>query len=348
MDRCPALNCQSFAWTKSSGLRLMFGVAALSAGSLAQGLEIGAAQMLSGLGQPLSLHLPVRWVAGEARSADCLKLKVVAGDSALAAADLQQSLLKGADDASALIWLRSKLVMAEPVLVLSLGCPAQQVMALVDPVHSMLAPAGGLKAVSAEPLDLSAAAPQPQPLRIVKVRAERPAPPPRSLLRLGDAGLPPLTLADAQTPGLRWRFDSDLDGSATLAAGPQAKPRQTAKEQPFYIRPDAPGASLLMAIDVGRAHGPADLLMAQDGGARLQRAQAQFTALQADNQTLKRELAQLEIKLAERDSSQRWLNAVIAGMAAAAALAAAVLLVQRVMRRRESKPSAPRPANISA
>jgi hypothetical protein len=346
MDRCPALNCQSFAWTKSSGLRLMFGAAALSAGSLAQGLEIGAAQMLSGLGQPLSLQLPVRWAAGEARSADCLKLKVVAGDSPLAAAEVQQSLLKGADDASALIWVRSKLVMAEPVLVLSLGCPAQQVMALVDPVHSMLAPAGGFKTVPAESLALTEAAPQSP--RLTKVRAERPAPQSRSLLRLGDAGLPPLTLADAQTPGLRWRFDSDLDGSATLAARPQRKPKQAAKEQPFYIRPDAPGASLLMAIDVGRAAGPADLLMAQDGPARLQRAQAQFTALQADNQTLKRELAQLEIKLAERDSSQRWLIAAMAGIAAAAALAAAVLLVQRVMRRRESKPSTPRPANISA
>jgi hypothetical protein len=331
MDRCPALIFQSAAWTKSTGVRLVCGALALSSVPSAYGLEIGAVQMLSGLGQPLSLQVPVRWAPGELRSPQCLKLKVQAGDSHLAALDLQQSMLKGVDAASALIWVRSKVEMLEPVLVLTLGCPAQQVMALVDPVHSMVAPAGGYKTVATEPtaleqLTLSKEAPQPS--RVPKARAERRAAQPRSLLRLGDASLPPLTMADAETPGLRWRFDSDLEGSATLASSSR-KPQKTAKEPVFHVRPDAPGASLLMAIDVGRAAGPADLLMAQDGPARLQLAQAQFTALQADHKALKLELELLESRLAERDSSQRWMFALLGGLTVAAAAALLVWVLRR-------------------
>ncbi|MCV2354430.1 hypothetical protein LNV09_09680 [Paucibacter sp. B2R-40] len=330
MDRCPALIFQSAAWAKFGGARLICGVLALSSWSAAQGLEIGAVQMLSGLGQPLSLQLPVRWAPGEARSLNCLRLAVDAGDSRLAGSDVQQSLLKGADAASALIWVRSKLVMQEPVLVLSLGCPAQQVMALVDPVHSMTPPAGGFKLVSGEPAAIdqfNLPGEAARPARAHKLRSEQRAARPRSLLRLGDASLPPLTMMDAETPGLRWRFDSDLDGSATLALSSR-KPLKAAKEQPFYVRPDAPGASLLMSIDVGRAAGPADLLMAQDGPARLQRAQAQFSALQADHQALKLEMEQLEAKLAARDSAQNWLNTLIAGIAVAV-VAAAFFFVRR-------------------
>ncbi|MDC8772827.1 hypothetical protein [Roseateles albus] len=337
MDRCPALISQSAAWAKLGGARLICGALALSSWSAAQGLELGAAQMLSGLGQPLSLQLPVRWSPGEVRALECLKLKVEAGDGPQAAIDVQQTLLKGADANSALIWVRSRLEMVEPVLVLTLGCPAQQVMALVDPVHSMAPPAGGFRTVSTQLphtellnlVDEAArphAAPKPSPLP--KVRTERRPAQARSLLRLGDASLPPLTLADAEASGLRWRFDSDLDGSATMGLSAR-KPVKAVKDQPFYVRPDAPGASLLMAIDVGRAAGAADLLMAQDGPERLQRAQAQFSALQADHQSLKLELANLEAKLAERDGGQRWFNALMAGAAALAAGGAAFLLLRR-------------------
>lgn len=326
MNPRPALNSLSAAWACLSGARSAFGVVALSCLSPAHGLEIGAAQMLSGLGQPLSLQLPVRWAPGELRSIDCLKLKVQAGDSPLAAVDVQQRLLKGDDAGSALIWVRSKIEMAEPVLVLTLGCPAQQVMALVDPVHSMVAPSSGAKATlsEAEPMALQevSASRQAQrpPVRATKVRAERVAPP-GNQLRLSLDSLPPLSLADSETPGLRWRFDSDLEGSGSTpfrAGG--AKPP---KDAGFTVRRGAPGASLLMAIDVGRPAGPADLLMAQDGPERLARAQAQFADLQAAHLALKLELDKLAADVARRDaatqSTWQWLIALGLGLVVVAA-----------------------------
>ncbi len=329
MDSCPALNCQSAAWVKLNGVRLLLWAAAL-AGAPAYGLEVGTAQMLSGLGQPLSLHLPIRWAPGEARSAGCLKVSVEAGERQLSAAELQQSLLKGADANSALIWVRSKGEMVEPVLMLTLGCPAQQVMALVDPVHSMMAPAGGSKAMPAElaPLDLfGTPSDERRPVRALKVRAERATP--GNQLRLSVDSLPPLSMADAETPGLRWRFDSDIDGAGTVAHAPRKT--KAGKDQGFYVRPGAPGASLLMSIDVGRPAGPADLLMAQDGPERLARAQAQFSALQADHRALKLELDKLAAAVAARDaavaSTQYWLMAVAAGLAIVAA--GAVYLFRR-------------------
>jgi hypothetical protein len=344
MDRCPLKMSQSAAaWAKVSGVRLLLSGAALV--SLpAQGLEVGVPQMLSGLGQPLSLQLPVRWAPAEARSANCLKLRVEAGERRLSEAELQQSLLKGADANSALIWLRSKRTMDEPVLILSIGCPAQQLMALVDPVHAMVAPASGGKDLAGAPAELEQLVlpnEASRPPRLIKVRAERPAA--KNQLRLSSDSLPPLALADAEIPGLRWRFDSDLGGSVA-SARPASK---AAKEPAFYVRPGAPGASLLMAIDVGRPAGPADLLMAQDGPERLAHAQAQFVALQADHRALKLELEKLSADLAARDAqsagAQRWLMVLAGGL-----VALAVAGVYLLRRRRETRPNAPRPASISA
>ena len=332
MDSCFALKSRSAAGRAQwSGGRLLLWAAVLAsypALGPAYGLELGAVQMLSGLGEPLSLQLPLRWASGEARSADCLKLSVEAGERRLTSSELQQSLLKGADATSAVISVRSKLVMMEPVLMLTIGCPAQQVMALVDPVHTMLAPAGGIKSTSAapSPLDLPDASSAPSvaspPVRVRKVRAERVSPGPQ--LRLSTDSLPPLTMADAEAPGLRWRFDSDLGGSATVAFSARG-PKPT-KGQEFRVRKGAPGESLLMSIDIGRPAGPADLLMAQDGPERLARAQAQFTALLADHRALKLELDKLAAVIAARDAaaanSRQWLVALALGVAALAAGAA--------------------------
>ncbi|MCV2369980.1 hypothetical protein [Roseateles oligotrophus] len=348
MDSRFALNSQSAAWPKLTAARLLLCSAAWVSFS-AHGLEVGAVQMLSGLGQPLSLHLPVRWAAGEARSADCLKVTVEAGERHLSAAELQQSLLKGADANSALIWLRSKSEVVEPVLVLSMGCPAQQLMALVDPVHSMTAPAGGFKTMATEAVQLEPLGPTKEtarPIRALKVRAERPTQ--RSQLRLSGGSLPPLSMADSETPGLRWRFDSDLEDQAVMELRSRHdKLSKAVKDGPFYVRPGAPGASLLMAIDVGRPGGPADLLMAQDGLERLQRAQAQFTSLQAEHLALKAELDKLQAEMAAREASaesrQRWMMVLSLGLAG---LVAGGLYLFR--RRRDMQPIAPRPANISA
>lgn len=320
------------AWAKRYVL-IGLALASLSA----HGLELGAVQMLSGLGQPLSLQLPLRWAPGEARHADCLKLRVEAGERALGVADLQQTLLKGDDAHSALLWLRSKVAVTEPLLMLSLGCPAQQVMALVDPLPLTVAPAAGIKVAQLAPPQAEQTAPASASRASIP---NKPRPAQKNLLRLSGASLPPLTMADAEAPGLRWRFDSDLETDF--------RPVAAAKDQPFYVRPGAPGASLLMAIDVGRPAGPADRLMAQEGAERLQRAQAQFTALQAEHRALKLALDKLTADLAARDaaaakSGQRGLIALAAGVAALA-----LVLVYLLRRRRDIRPISPKPANISA
>ncbi|WP_310384812.1 hypothetical protein [Roseateles sp.] len=350
MDRCPLKISQSAAaWAKASGARLLLSSAALVTVP-AQGFEVGVPHLLSGLGQPLSLQLPVRWAPGEVRAAHCLKMGVVAvveaGERRLSEGELQQSLLKGADANSALIWLRSKRDIDEPVLILSIGCPAQQLMALVDPVHAMVAPASGGKDLVDPPAVLDTPVLPKQtsrPPRLIKARAERPAAQ-KNQLRLSSDSLPPLALADAEIPSLRWRFDSDLGGSV---ASSQA-PLKATQEQAFHVRPGAPGASLLMAIDIGRPAGPADLLMAQDGPERLARAQAQFAALQADHRALKLELDKLSADMAARDaqgaSTQRWLMAVAGGLVVVL-VAAGVYLFKR---RRDASPYAPGPASISA
>lgn len=313
------------AWFRFGGL-----IVTAAASLPAHGLELGAAQMLSGLGQPLSLQLPLRWAPGEARRADCLTVRVEAGERHLSAADLQQTLLKGEDAQSALLWLRSKLEVTEPVLMLSLGCPAQQVMALVDPVHSMTPPASGLKLTQAS-LEMVAAPTSPQPKSESKAK---PKPAQKNQLRLTSLSLPPLSMADAETPGLRWRFDSDLGDEVRGMA--------------IKAEPVRPGASLLMSIDVGRPAGPADLLMAQNGAERLQRAQAQFTAMQAEHRALKLELDKLTTDLAARDAAaaERGQRGLIALAAVATALVLAVAYLLR--RRRVTKPISPKPANISA
>lgn len=345
MHRCPHKIPQSAAArAKVNGARLLLSGAALVMSLPALGLEVGAPQMLSGLGQPLSVQLPIRWAPGEVPAANCLKLGVEAGERRLSEGELQQSLMKGADANSALIWLRSKRAMDEPVLMLSIGCPAQQLMALVDPVHSMVAPASGGpdRASTPAPLEqLVMPKEASRPPRLVQVRAERPVV--KNQLRLSSDSLPPLSMADAEIAGLRWRFDSELGDS--VSSGQRLA--LVGKDPAFRVRPGAPGASLLMAIDVGRPAGPADLLMAQDGPERLARAQAQFTALQADHRVLKLELEKLSADLAALDAqsagAQRWLMALAGGVGVLAAVG-----VYLLRRRRETRPSAPRPASINA
>ncbi|MCV2349863.1 hypothetical protein [Paucibacter sp. Y2R2-4] len=305
---------------------------------LAQAMELGSVQVLSGLGQPLVLQVPVRLAKGEARRAECLKASVEAGDRSLSAAELTQGWVQGQNKASSkgqeakldqggLIWIRSRAEIAEPVLRVSLGCPQQHLTVFLDPAPVMAAPAAGQQ-VLAKDIQTLAEAPQAKSVvRAIKVRAERPAGP---VLRLGDPGLPPLSLPDAEVPGLRFRFDSDIPGlglGRALNAGPAGRePKARAERR----------SSLLMAIDVGRAMGPADLLVMETGlggqggqgeatsaPARLLRAQQQFDALQADQRALRLEMDQLLAQLEQRqqDSARRWrLAAVLAlGLAVLAA-----------------------------
>ncbi|MEJ6007781.1 hypothetical protein WG899_19710 [Paucibacter sp. AS339] len=278
-------------------------------------LEFGSVQSLAGLGQPLSLQLPVRFNPGEARRADCLKVRLDAGERNLSDGEIEQGWVKakGAnkrDEQAGLIWIRSRAEMAEPVLRLSIGCPQQHLAVFVDPVSLLPPPAAGV-ATKIEAQALPEVAPAKSAPRAIKVRAERPSGP---VLRMDDPGLPPLSLPDAEVPGLRFRFDSDL------------APTMTARPLPVSGREPKPRAerriSLLMAIDVGRALGPAEMLTLDAGQgsssapARLVRAQQQFDALQADQRALRSEMDQLLADMEQRRqaSVRTWRLAAIVAL----------------------------------
>lgn len=285
----------------------------------AQALELGAVQVLSGLGQPLVLQLPVRLAKGEARRAECLKARVEAGDRSLPETELMQGWVNGPSksegarqEQGGLIVIRSRTEIAEPLLRVTLGCPQQQLTVFLDPVPVLAAPAAGQQALAKDIQSLTEMPPAKPAVRAIKVRAERPAGP---VLRMDDPGLPPLSLPDAEVPGLRFRFDSDLPSlglGRSLNAGTAGRePKARAERR----------SSLLMAIDVGRAMSPADLLMMEagpgeaSGPARLLRAQQQFEALQADQRALRLEMDQLLAQIEQRQqaSARRWrLAAVLA------------------------------------
>ncbi len=295
----------------------------------AQALELGPVRVLSGLGQPLSVQVPVRWASDEVPRRDCLKASVEAGERSLPASELSQSWVvepsqgahktrsaKAHEPSSGWVWLRSRGDIAEPVLRLSLGCPAQQLTVFLDPLPPavLVMPAAGPVTALEELPRLTPSPVAKPPLRALKVRAERPTGP---VLRLDDAGLPPLSLPDAQLPGLRFRFDSDL---ASMGSAQQKGP---SLREPM-VRAERK-SSLLMAIDVGRAMSAAELL-ASDAGlgddsapARLLRAQQQFEALQAEQRAMRLEMEKLQAQLAQshQASARRWrLLALLAlGMA---------------------------------
>jgi len=315
----------------SGSAALALAVLALSAVTPSvQALELGAVQVLSGLGQPLSLQVPVRLAKGEARRAECLKARVEAGDRNLAESELTQGWAQGPSkgqgksstaqpEPGGLIWIRSRAEIAEPVLRVSLGCPQQQLTVFLDPVPVLAAPAAGSQASAKDIQTLTETPPAKPAVRVIKVRAERPSGP---VLRMDDPGLPPLSLPDAEVPGLRFRFDSDIPGlglGRALNAGPAGRePKARAERR----------SSLLMAIDVGRAIGPADLLVMEAGQgeatsapARLLRAQQQFEALQADQRALRLEMDQLLAQMEQRQQA----SARVWRLAAVLALGLAVL-----------------------
>jgi len=288
--------------------RVCLGVMSLCAAATpVQSLELGAAQSLAGLGQPLSLQVPVRFAEGKAPRSDCLKVRVEAGDRLLSDGEIQQGWSQG-KAGTAMIWVRSRVEVTEPLLRLSMGCPQQQLVVFVDPVPALQPTAAGPVHASATPAAPAVAPEKPVVPGVVKVKAEPAVQPKRTgapVLRMDDPGLPALTLPDPEVPGLRFRFDTELHAANPKQPTPGGREPKAKPER---------RVSLLMAIDVGRALGPGDLLAIEAGQgsssapARLQRAQKQFEALQADQRALHTEMNQLlaEMERRRQESLRNW------------------------------------------
>lgn len=105
----------------------------LSLSSPAQAFELGRPQTLSGLGEPLSLKLPLRMNAGETLNPDCVQVHIESGEHRLSPSELHKSVELHPETQSGTLWLRSSVPIEEPVIKLAIGCPLQHLTALVDP-----------------------------------------------------------------------------------------------------------------------------------------------------------------------------------------------------------------------
>jgi len=252
-------------------------------------MELGRPQTLSGLGEALSLKLPMRLSPGETLNADCIQVTIETADRVLPAHQVHKTVDYQAESHSGWVWVKTTVAIEEPVVKLSLGCPAQQLTAFVDP-----APAAAAKAQTAVALPLSsssgansiaitAAANQGKVVATAKLAAPlAKTPAPVSVLILGPD---------------RMRFDLD-SGSAGRPG------RRAGAWHRDGLNPAPAGFALLMSLDPGRAPAaaaPTSPIASGPGlGQRVQAAEREFQNLQKEHASLSQELDGLTRLLAER------------------------------------------------
>ena len=273
-------------------------------GAGVQALELGRPQTLSALGQPLLLKIPVRLDPGETLRSDCIQVAVQAGERDVAATRVTKTVEWQADQSAATIWVRTAELIDEPVVKLSLGCPRQQLIALVD---QNTAATTGL----AEP----AARPEKPATGQKTARAERVQ----------------ITLPDAELAGLRWRFDLETGRSVGSKRSALASTKEAVHKPP--------SVSLLMAIDVNPpTAGAASAVLDSE---RVQRAQLQSAALQRQQLALSTEIDQLLADSAQQEVEQFTLWRGALGLAVALLLlVAGWQLRARLIARRSVVPPA--------
>lgn len=270
-------------------------------------MELGRPQTLSGLGEALSLKLPLRLSPGETLNADCIKVTIEAANQVLPAQQVQKTVDYQADSQSGWIWVRTTVAIEEPVLKLALGCPQQQITAFVDP-----APAAGASLPAALALSSPTAS---------NTLVPAPAKPP--------ARVKPLVLGPD-----RLRFDLD-SGRATRASKTAGAWQQDAQN------PARAGFALLMSLDPGRTPpaAPAEAL-ASGLSQRVHQAEREFISLQQEQAGLNQELDSLAQRLAQRSSSS-WAGGVpLLGLGAVALLALAGLAYRWLKPRRRLRADA--------
>ena len=278
------------------------------AGAGVQALELGRPQTLSGLGQPLLLKIPVRLDPGETLRSDCIQVAVQAGERDIAPSLVTKTVEWQVDKGAATVWVRTAELIDEPVVKLSLGCPKQQLTALLDPA------ADGQAASSLSlPHAASASASATSVASLLKkghtgglARPEKSATPDKSDKKPQARSLP-ITLPDAELAGLRWRFDSDLGHSAHSKTHIAAMQKKTTSS--------TSAVSLLMSIDV--APPVVEVRPAALDSERVERARLQFADLQRQQQTFGAEIDQLLAEGAQQESEQSKFMVIAVGVAAA-------------------------------
>lgn len=272
-------------------------------------MELGRPQTLSGLGEALSLKLPMRLSPGETLNADCIKVTIETADQVLPAHQVLKTVDYQAESHSGWVWVKTTVAIEEPVVKLSLGCPTQQLTAFVDP-----APAAAAKAQAAAAVSSSSNA------MAIKAAANQAKLPATAVTAVTAGAAAPVAKAPARVTVLilgpdRLRFD--LDGGSAGRPGKSA-----GAWQKDGLDPARAGFGLLMSLDPGRAPAAAAAAPSASGaglGQRVQAAESEFQSLQNEHASLSQELDKLTRSLAERRTQSS------PGPAALLALAAALL-----------------------
>ncbi|MCV2365863.1 hypothetical protein LNV23_20635 [Paucibacter sp. DJ1R-11] len=246
------------------------------AAASSQALEISPPRLQSALHQPLQVQIALRLTPGDKTSKTlsdpCFKVDVSVGDRLLKPAEFMRSIDWQAAGGSIVMRVQTHAPVAEPVVVLSLGCPRQQFSLMLEPSLPASVSAASAPARPAVPPAspvLAKTKPQPVPAPTVVLRHKGPA------LRL-DLGL--AERSAAVSPSAR---GSPVDWYAPLA-----------------------GIRLLMALDVG---GPLGAMPSTTVGVegprpdRIKQAEAQFVALQAEQKALHAEMGELSDALLARE-----------------------------------------------
>lgn len=256
--------------------------AGLVAAASSQALEISPPRLQSALHQPLQVQIALRLAPGDkiskTLSDPCFKVDVSVGERMLKPAEFMRSIDWQAAGGAILMRVQTHAPVAEPVVVLSLGCPRQQFSLMLEPsLPSAVSASASVSAASA-PAKLSASPaapafaktkPQSVPAPTVVLRHKGPA------LRLD--------------PGLAER---------SAAVSPSASGSPAAWYAPLA------GIRLLMALDVG---GPLGAMPSTTVGVegprpdRIKQAEAQFVALQAEQKALQAEMSELGDALLARE-----------------------------------------------
>jgi hypothetical protein len=300
-------------------------------GAGVQALELGRPQTLSALGQPLLLKIPVQLDPGETLRPDCSQVTVQAGERDVAASRVASTVEWQADQSAATIWVRTADLIDEPIVKLSLGCPRQQLIALVD--QDAAVGRAETKPLSALPQAASAARPPAWVKAAATERVQSVVKPekPGAAEKTARADRVQITLPDAELAGLRWRFDLETGRSAGSQRPALASLKEAAHKPP--------SVSLLMAIDVNQPTASAAPVALDIE--RLQRAQLQFATLQRQQQAFSTEIDQLLADSAQQEIEQSTLRRGALGIAAALLLLiVGWLLRARLTGRRSAVPPA--------
>lgn len=247
-------------------------------------MELGRPQTLSGLGEALSLKLPMRLSPGETLNADCIKVTIETADQVLPAHQVHKTVDYQAESHSGWVWVKTTVAIEEPVVKLSLGCPTQQLTAFVDP-----APAAAAKAQTAAALASNSNS-------IANSAAPTHAKVPATAVTAAPVAKAPARVTVLILGPDRLRFD--LDGGSAGRPGKSA-----GAWQKDGLDPARAGFGLLMSLDPGRAPAAAAAAPSASGaglGQRVQAAESEFQSLQNEHASLSQELDKLTRSLAER------------------------------------------------